>query len=147
SALAAIEAKTPYRFTYEEKDLVRRKGITVRPGKQTVEQILLSISESARVHFKQVNHNIHVKPLKEAKAQEAVTFSEAIPISGRVVSATDGLGIPGVNVLIKGTLTGTVTDMDGNFALDVPNEDDILVFSSIGYLTQEVAVSGNGVIE
>jgi len=147
SALAAIEAKTPYTFSYEAKELVRRKGITVRSGDQTVEQILLSISESARVHFKQVNHNIHVKPLKEAKAQEAVAFFEAIPITGRVISATDGMGIPGVNVLIKGTSTGTVTDIDGQFALNIPNEDDILVFSSIGYLTQEVAVNGKGVIE
>src|SRR5690606_28035459 len=56
-----------------------------------------------------------------------------IDITGRVVSASDDSGIPGVSVLIKGTFSGTVTDVEGFYSISVPNEDDILVFSSIGY--------------
>lgn len=73
-------------------------------------------------------------------------INAAIDVSGTVTSSV-GETIPGVNILVKGTLTGTVTDIDGNYAITVPNEDDILVFSSIGYITQEVEVNGRAVID
>src|SRR5690606_14334151 len=145
SALEAIEAKTPYKFSYEEKDLAKRKGISLPQGNRTVEELLLGISKSARVHFKQVNHNIHVKPLKE-RGVEHVVVVEAVQISGRVVSGTDGVGIPGVNILIKGSSIGTVSDIDGKFSIDVPRGDETLVFSSIGYVSQEVSINGRELI-
>lgn len=73
-------------------------------------------------------------------------INAAIDVSGTVTSSV-GETIPGVNILVKGTLTGTVTDIDGNYAITVPNEGDILVFSSIGYITQEVEVNGRAVID
>lgn len=72
---------------------------------------------------------------------------EEIPVSGTVTSAATGETLPGVTVVVKGTGTGTVTDLDGNFTIDVPNEEDLLVFSSIGYLTQEIALNGRSVID
>ncbi|MEX0883746.1 MAG: SusC/RagA family TonB-linked outer membrane protein, partial [Cyclobacteriaceae bacterium] len=71
---------------------------------------------------------------------------ELIDVSGTVTSS-NGEHIPGVSILVKGTFVGTVTDLDGNYSLNVPNEDDILVFSSIGYLTQEVPLNGRAVID
>jgi TonB-linked SusC/RagA family outer membrane protein len=68
-----------------------------------------------------------------------------IEVSGRVISS-DGQGIPGVNVLVKDTGSGTVTDIEGNFSINVPNEDNILVFSAIGFISQEVTVNGRSVI-
>src|SRR5690554_4479686 len=70
----------------------------------------------------------------------------AINVSGRITSPTDQGGIPGVNIIIKGTLSGTVSDLEGNYTIDVPNEDDVLVFSSIGYVTQEIPVNGRTLI-
>src|SRR5690554_648756 len=70
-----------------------------------------------------------------------------INVSGNVTSSADGLGLPGANILVKGTFTGTVTDINGQYTLNVPNETDTLVFSSIGYITQEVAVSGRAAID
>ncbi len=61
-------------------------------------------------------------------------------VSGTVTDAITGDGLIGVNVVIKGTTTGTITDLDGNYALTAP-EDAILVFSFIGYRTTEVAAS------
>ena len=71
---------------------------------------------------------------------------ERIDVSGTVTSSI-GETIPGVNILVKGTTTGTVTDIDGRYTLGVPNDDDVLVFSSIGYLSQEVPVNGRSVID
>ena len=61
-------------------------------------------------------------------------------ISGQVTDATDGSGLPGVNILVKGTTIGTVTDLDGNYRLSVPDGTDTLAFSSVGYVTQNIAI-------
>lgn len=66
-------------------------------------------------------------------------------ISGRVTAAEDGSGLPGVNVLVKGTSSGTVTDVDGNYRVSA-SAQDILVFSFIGYQSQEVAVGNQSTI-
>ena len=61
-------------------------------------------------------------------------------VTGTVADLTEGTGLPGVNVLVKGTSTGTVTDVEGNYRIDVNGEDDVLVFSSVGYTTEEIVV-------
>lgn len=66
-------------------------------------------------------------------------------ITGTVTGADDGIPLIGVNVLLKGTSTGTVTDLDGNFTIDA-NEDDVLIFSYTGYEAQEIAVGSQRVI-
>ena len=69
----------------------------------------------------------------------------AAAISGRVVDE-QGVGIPGVTVLVKGTSTGTQTDVDGRYSLEVP-ADATLIFSFVGYKTQEAVVGGRSSIE
>jgi len=66
-------------------------------------------------------------------------------VSGVVVSATDNTPIPGTNVVIKGTTIGGITDIDGNFSIQV-NENDVVVFSFIGFRSQEVLISNQKVI-
>ncbi|MEP3390681.1 MAG: carboxypeptidase-like regulatory domain-containing protein, partial [Reichenbachiella sp.] len=58
-------------------------------------------------------------------------------LTGKVTGADDGAALPGVNVSVKGTSTGTITDIDGNYKVDL-SDVDVLVFSYIGYATQEV---------
>ncbi|MEO1054508.1 MAG: SusC/RagA family TonB-linked outer membrane protein [Bacteroidota bacterium] len=66
-------------------------------------------------------------------------------ISGKI---SDELGqpLPGVNILIKGTSLGTISDLDGNFKLNVPDENTVIVFSFVGYLSQELKVGNQTVI-
>jgi TonB-linked SusC/RagA family outer membrane protein len=73
-------------------------------------------------------------------------FQERI-VKGRVTSKDDELGFPGVNILVKGTTVGTVTDAEGNYSLSVPSNDAILVFSSIGYKTTEIPVGTRTTID
>jgi Ca-activated chloride channel family protein len=67
-------------------------------------------------------------------------------ISGTVVSADDGSAIPGVNVTVKGTTTGTTTDHSGHYSLTVPPSAKKIVFSFIGYVTTEVPLSVNNTV-
>ena len=71
---------------------------------------------------------------------------QAQTVSGTITDATDGSTLPGVNVIIKGTSTGASSDFDGNYSIDVSDENAILQFSFIGYETQEIAVNGRSVI-
>ena len=66
----------------------------------------------------------------------------AKPISGKVVSATDGEALIGATVQVQGTQTGTVTDFDGNFTL-YAEDGQTLVISYVGYLTKKVKITGS----
>ena len=67
-------------------------------------------------------------------------------VSGRVVSEADGSPLPGVSVTLKGTSSGTITDIDGNFSLNVPSAQSVLVFSFVGMETTEVTVGNQSTI-
>ena len=67
-------------------------------------------------------------------------------LSGQIVGE-DGAGLPGVNVVVKGTTTGTITDFDGNYRLSVPQDASTLVFTYIGFATQEVEIGARSVID
>nr|WKN34186.1 SusC/RagA family TonB-linked outer membrane protein [Tunicatimonas sp. TK19036] len=67
-------------------------------------------------------------------------------VSGKVTASETGETLPGVNVLVKGTSTGTVTDVDGNYRISVNSENSVIVFSFIGYETLEEAVGNRSAI-
>ena len=67
---------------------------------------------------------------------------EEYTVTGTVISGTDSLTLPGVNIVEKGTMNGTVTDFDGNFTIKVSGPDAVLKFSSIGFAQKEVEING-----
>ncbi len=74
-----------------------------------------------------------------------VVFGQQVRVSGTVTDAADRSTLPGVNVVVKGTLTGTITGINGEYSLQA-QPGDILVFTFIGYLQQEVAVGNQTVV-
>ena len=68
-------------------------------------------------------------------------------ITGTVTSSDDGSTVPGVNVILKGTTTGTTTDLDGNYRFTVPSEGGTLVFTFIGLRTEEVEIGSRSVVD
>ena len=81
-----------------------------------------------------------------ATAYAAPPQAEASRISGKITSVDSPEGIPGVNILEKGTTNGTVSDEAGSFNITVASKEAILVFSSIGYVTEEINVGEQSVI-
>lgn len=73
-------------------------------------------------------------------------YSQGIEIKGNAIGATDKQPMIGLTVMVKGTTTGTITDFDGNYILPNVSPDATLVFSMIGYKTQEIPVAGKTVI-
>ena len=68
-------------------------------------------------------------------------------VSGRVTNSADGTALPGVSVLFKGTTAGTTTDVDGRYSINASDGNSILVFSFIGYATQEVQVGNRTAVD
>ena len=71
----------------------------------------------------------------------AAVWAQNIQVKGTVVSGSDDYPLPGVNVVVKGTATGVITDIDGNFTISVPS-DATLTFTYVGFKAQDVAVNG-----
>ena len=76
----------------------------------------------------------------------ASSLAQERRVTGTVISAEDNAPLPGVYVVIKGRTSGTTTDADGNYTINVPGNDAVLVFSFIGYTSQEVPVGVNPVL-
>ncbi len=73
-------------------------------------------------------------------------FCQNVKVTGRVTSLPENEAIIGGSVIVKGTTTGTVTDINGNFSVNVPSNDAVLVFSYLGYTAIEEKVDGRSVI-
>lgn len=77
----------------------------------------------------------------------SIVWAQTRQVSGRVVSDSAQTGLPGVNIAVKGTTTGTVTGANGAFSIAIPNRNNVtLVFSSVGYNAQEVSVGGRSTL-
>ena len=75
------------------------------------------------------------------------SFAQTAPLNGQVRDLTEGTELPGVNILVKGTSVGTITDVEGNYSLSVPADAETLVFSSVGYETLEVPINNRTTID
>lgn len=111
-------------------------GTTFKKDCMTICSCLLFVSFYAYPSMGEVN-----------RVSEIISVSGfEISVSGKVTSEDSGVGLPGVNVIIKGTNQGTITDDTGGFDIVVPDDNSVLVFSYVGYATQEVSVNGQSVI-
>jgi TonB-linked SusC/RagA family outer membrane protein len=69
-------------------------------------------------------------------------FAQGVTITGKVTDGNTGEPLPGVNLILAGTTTGTITDVDGNFSLNVPDENAQIVFSFVGYVSETIDLEG-----
>jgi len=76
--------------------------------------------------------------LQVANAQRTIT--------GKVTSSDDGSGIPGATVMVKGTATGTITDIDGKFSLAIPKDKEFILVSYVGMVTQEIKLGAENIV-
>lgn len=73
--------------------------------------------------------------------------AQNVEVSGTVTDAEDGSSLPGVNIILQGTSTGTSTNSDGFYSLQVPSLQDTLVVSFVGYITQQVPINGRSTVD
>ncbi|WP_345026171.1 TonB-dependent receptor [Ravibacter arvi] len=132
----------PYRLVTLEADKMPLSGV--------LEQLLRPLQLTYEVSDRHIIINRIFIPLLERPSLPADRNASAVKslraITGRVKDET-GQGLPGVSVLVKGTQRGTITDVNGSFSIATDEERDVLVFSFVGYLTEELAVDRDGTVE
>lgn len=144
-ALQEIEKLTDFSFAYPNGIIKDSKRVSLNVSNESLANLLRQMSEKARLGFKRVNNVIHiVKRTKKDPLVEEIIIVEK-EISGKVTDE-NGEGLPGVNVLVKNTNAGTITDTDGNYKISTPDDATTLVFSYVGYLTEEVEIGTQTVI-
>lgn len=146
--LLAIESKTEYSFFYTNKNLKDKKQISLSKRTGAVSDFLVDIAQQKRLHFKQINNVISVKSLAALSTTSPIEIEineREVQITGNVTNQ-NGETLPGVAVSVLGTPTGAITDMDGNYTILVP-EGATLVFSYIGYGTQNIQIGNRSVID
>jgi TonB-dependent starch-binding outer membrane protein SusC len=143
-----IESKTNYNFLFNRNILDQDLRMTLKRRNSSVADILMEVSKMSKLKFKQINFTINVNQRSEHELgqQDLEVIVQTRNVTGRVISQEDGQGLPGVNVIEMGTINGTVTDVQGNYSLNVM-EGARLVFSSVGYTTEEVAIGNRTVVD
>lgn len=137
---SGIEARTNFAFVYnnEVRNITSRFSFSF--SKVPVSEILLFVGQRESLKFKQINNNITVAR-QSGSVEYGSMQQSALRVAGRVTDKETGESIPGVSILLKGSNVGTTTDMDGNYNIDVSGDGAVLVFSYVGYMTQEIAVN------
>ncbi|WP_229239701.1 TonB-dependent receptor [Echinicola soli] len=133
-----IESQSTYRFVFNDETVSQSNPVDVDVKSGSLETTLSKVFTNQPFTYQLVDTYIVVKPLTDGDPAD-------ITLTGRVIS-TDGEPLPGATVRVKGSSKGTVTDLDGRFALGGLAENAILVISFIGYDPQEIPVNGRSKI-
>ncbi|MCG8386106.1 MAG: SusC/RagA family TonB-linked outer membrane protein [Cytophagales bacterium] len=150
--LEAIEEKTEYTFHFKSTTIKKvDERISLNAKEETVADVLRAIAGKTGLKFRQVNENIivHVpdKPPIIKQPQEA----KKAPVLDRFirgkVTNSEGEPLPGANILVLGTTNGAVSDVDGNYVIEVTDDARTLVISFIGYQTQQIDIAGRSTID
>lgn len=141
-ALGSIEKQSGYYFLYDKNDIPYREKINVNLNKASIEEALSQCFKNLPLSYKIIRQTI---VLKRNESIENQIKALAITVTGKVTDENGG-PLPGVSVRVKGTTVGAVTDDKGNYTINSPDENSTLVFTFIGFTSQEIAVSGQSVI-
>jgi TonB-linked SusC/RagA family outer membrane protein len=137
--LSEIEKTTDFRFFYNEDFIDMERKVELEVTDMILEDVLSKLLASSEANYKVLENNLVIIAPKEINLQQTV--------SGKVTDSQSGEVLAGVNVVVKGTTTGTSTDARGNYSLNVADKNVTLVFSFIGYVTQEIPLSGRTTLD
>lgn len=138
-AVKAVEKQTIFKFVYNNTDINASNKVSLNAVDESIEEIARLIFTGYDVTMRGNNVIIRKNLDSNQNTNRIVT--------GTVVDASNGETLIGVNIVIKGTTQGVVTDFDGNYSIQVPSNRTILQFSYIGFDTQEIVVDNLGVID
>ncbi len=146
--LNKIENKTGFTFAYNSQKVDLKRKYSLSFTNSDLATVLMQISKESDLKFKRINSYIHVgkRAGSESLQIEEKIMIQGITVTGSITSADDSEGLPGVNVVVKGTSQGSVTDVEGNYSLEVLAENAVLVFSSVGYVEEEITVGNQTII-
>ncbi|HLZ15714.1 MAG TPA: SusC/RagA family TonB-linked outer membrane protein, partial [Cyclobacteriaceae bacterium] len=154
TALREIESAAKVKFAYSLDQLNVKDPVSIDANKRALRDVLNDLLTplhiSYKVHEKESSITLRKQNENRNRDQsqsEQANNAPALPwvIKGSVTDAADNQPLAGVNIIAKGTTTGTTTDADGKYSIKA-NENDVLVFSFIGYASYEMQISRDSVV-
>lgn len=142
-AIKTIEESSGYKFVYNNNDVDVNEKISVIAEDENLNEVVSKLFPNHSVVIKDKNIILANKTTESTESQQKVNRN----ITGTVTDAANGETLIGVNIIIKGTSQGVVTDFDGNYSIDVPGPKTVLQYSYIGFETREITVENLGVID
>jgi TonB-linked SusC/RagA family outer membrane protein len=141
AVLQQIENQSEFSFMYDNNKIDVTRKVDVAAEEKTVDVILAQVFSNKDVMYEIIDRHIVLMPAEAAPA----AAQQAKKVTGKVTDQS-GLTLPGVTVVVKGTTTGTLTDMNGDFSLTGIADNATLQFSFIGMKTQELNRGGKSAL-
>ena len=136
--LDVVKKQTDLTFIYKSDLLANAPMVTVEQGATTLKNLLTRCFLAANIDFR-ISDKGAIFLKEKPKVTEPAPLEH--PVRG-TVTGQDGEALPGANIIEKGTINGTTTDVEGNFNLVVADENATLIISFIGYSTKEIPLDG-----
>jgi TonB-linked SusC/RagA family outer membrane protein len=136
--LNQIAKQVDIRFVYSQQFIGADRKVSLRAQDEPLAEVLDEVLSPLKIQYEVSNDRVVLRA--PAKPTSANAAPQDVTIAGRVIDA-QGVGLPGVTVVVKGTSRGTSTGADGAFTLQAP-ENSTLVFSFVGFTRKEVPVAG-----
>ncbi len=140
--LKDIEKQSDFYFMYNDAQIDVEQKVNIDLQGESIYEVLDKVLKNTGIDYEIVEKQIVLTPQKKEIQQN----EEGKKVTGTVTDE-DGIPLPGVNVIIKGTTQGTITDVNGGYSLQVPDENTVLQFSYVGYELKEVVVGTQLVID
>jgi len=145
--LNTIESQSEFYFIYNQKLVDVSRRVNIHATNEKIYKVLDQLFDGTNVEHMVLDRQIILSPktLLASTMKEAKRLQQQLTVTGKVTDEKGGT-LPGVNIIEKGTTNGTVTDADGKYTIQVSSPDAILVFSFVGYKSQEVTVGNQNVV-
>ncbi len=144
SVLNKIEDESEFFFLFNHKLIDVERKVNVDAKGVPIKDILSDIFPDD-VQIIVSDRQIVLTTVQKSSELEGLIQSQVV--TGRVTDAVTGEPLLGVYVVIEGTNTGVITDLQGNYSFELPSKDIVLVFSYIGYKSEKIAVEGKSIID
>jgi TonB-linked SusC/RagA family outer membrane protein len=137
SVLQEIESQTEFKFLYSPSVVDEARKVDIQVSDSKIDAVLDKLFNGTNVAYSINDRQI----VLTQKGKDALpTDQPQLKVSGKITD-TSGNALPGVTVVVKGTTTGTISDVNGDYSINNLSNSDRLIFSFVGYKTQEVAVT------
>jgi TonB-dependent SusC/RagA subfamily outer membrane receptor len=148
--LKQLEKQTNVKFVFSSRLIQSERKVSLHANNQLLSGTLNELLRPLNLSYKASDDLIVIKPDHQTeRAVEIVSEQAAVTntaVADRVLKGTvkdaTGAALPGVSIVLKGTQTGTSSDASGKYALNIPNGDATLIFSFVGFISQEILVAG-----
>lgn len=147
NVLDKIEEESGYYFLYNEKLIDINRKVNVHADNQLIDDILENILDGTKIKYTIIDNKIILAPDYVSNPTGIPGLIQQTAISGTITESSTGEPMPGVNIQVKGTTIGTISDNSGKYLLSVPNSNVSLLFSFIGYVPLEIPLEGRSVVD